>query len=66
MDQIIGSYKEYVIIERNVLDELNEKAIQLDKDSKGIYSQGIAKGITETIELIKERNIYTQDLQIKR
>lgn len=66
MDQIIGSYKEYVIIERKVLDEMNEKAIELDSNSKGVYSQGIAKGIHETIELIKEKNIYTQDLQIKR
>lgn len=66
MDQIIGSYKEYVIIERNVLDELNQKAIELDKDAKGIYTKGIAKGIRQTIELIKEKNIYTKDLQIKR
>lgn len=66
MDQIIGTYKEYIIIERKVLDELNEKAIELDKNAKGIYAQGIAKGIVETIETIKEKNIYTQDLQIKR
>lgn len=66
MDQIIGSYKEYVIIERHVLDELNERAIELDSNSKGVYSQGIAKGITESIEFIKEKNIYTQDLKIKR
>lgn len=66
MDQIIGSYKEYVIIERNVLDELNQKAIELDKDAKGVYTKGIAKGIHEAIELIKEKNIYTKDLQIKR
>lgn len=66
MDQIIGSYKEYVIIERKVLDELTEKAIELNSNSKGVYSQGIAKGIVETIETIKEKNIYTQDLQIKR
>lgn len=66
MDQIIGSYKEYVIIERKVLDELTEKANEMNKDSKGIYTQGIAKGIVETIETIKEKNIYTQDLQIKR
>lgn len=66
MDQIIGTYKEYVIIERKVLDELTEKANEMSKDSKGIYTQGIAKGIVETIETIKEKNIYTQDLQIKR
>lgn len=66
MDQIIGTYKEYIIIERNVLDELIERANELDKDSKGIYTQGIAKGINDSINLIKERNIYTQDLQIKR
>ncbi len=66
MDQIIGTYKEYVIIERKVLDTLTEKANEMSKDSKGIYTQGIAKGIVETIETIKEKNIYTHDLQIKR
>jgi hypothetical protein len=66
MDQIIGTYKEYVIIESNVLDELTERANELSKDSKGIYTQGIVKGITDSISLIKEKNIYTQDFQIKR
>ena len=66
MDQIIGKYKEYIIIERDTLDELTERANELNSNSKGVYSQGIAKGINDSINLIKERNIYTHDFQIKR
>lgn len=60
MDQIIDKQKEYVLIERQVLDALAEKANEMSKDSKGIYTQGIAKGIVETIQTIKEKNIYTE------
>ena len=64
MDQIVGSYKECIIIERKVLDELNERAIELDSNSKGIYSQGIAKGIIEAIELIKEKNMIGKPIEV--
>lgn len=64
MEQIIGGYKEYVVIERKLLDELLDRVNELE-NSKGIYSQGIAKGIKETIETIKEKNIYNKDFHIK-
>jgi len=64
MDQLIGAYKEFIVIERKVLDDLIEYADEL-KDEPGIHTQGLSKGIVYTVNKIKENNIYNKDFKIK-
>ena len=64
MEQIIGGYKEYVIIERELLNTFLNRANELENDP-GVHSQGIAKGIKQVIETIKENNLYNKDFKIK-
>ncbi len=67
MEQLIGGYKEFVIIERTDLDELKQRAIELlkvaDNDTSKYY-EGMA--IMDTIKFIKERNIYNREFQFKK
>lgn len=64
MEQIIGSYKEFVVIERELLNELIEQSKEMDS-SKGLYAKGIGEGIKRAVERIKENNIYNKDFQFK-
>jgi hypothetical protein len=64
MNQLIGNYKEYIVIERTILDNLIEYAEEL-KDEPGIHTQGLSKGIEYAVRKIKENNIYNKDFQIK-
>jgi hypothetical protein len=64
MDQLIGAYKEFIVIERKVLDDLIEYADEL-KNEPGIHTQGLSKGIEYTINKIKENNIYNNNFEIK-
>ena len=64
MDQLIGAYKEFIVIERKVLDNLIDYAEEL-KDEPGIHTQGLSKGIEYAIRKIKENNIYNKDFEIK-
>lgn len=67
MEQLIGGYKEFIIIERTALDELKSKAIELlkvaDNDTSKYYE---AMAIMDSIKFIKERNIYNRDFQFKK
>ncbi len=67
MEQLIGGYKEFVIIERTALDELKQRAIELlkvaDNDTSKYYE---AMAIMDTIKFIKERNIYNREFQFKK
>lgn len=67
MEQLIGGYKEFVIIERSDLDELKQRAIELlkvaDNDTSKYYE---AMAIMDTIKFIKERNIYNREFQFKK
>jgi len=67
MEQLIGGYKEFVIIERTTLDELKQRAIELlkvaDNDTSKYYE---AMAIMDTIKFIKERNIYNREFQFKK
>lgn len=65
MEQIIGSYKEFVVIERELLNELLEESKEYN-NSKGLHAKGIGKGIERAVERIKENNIYNKDFQIKK
>ena len=56
---IIGTYKQYLIIEREALWELKDKARELlnnsDNDTAS-YVKG--QTINEVVQFIKEKNIY--------
>mgnify|MGYP003343386647 CR=1 FL=1 len=64
--EIIGSYKEYIIIERSDLHELKDKAAKLLSEADNDISN-YHKGITimEVVKFIKERNIYNREFKLK-
>lgn len=60
--EVIGNYKEFIIIEREIIKELETQANQLILDGK----LGKGLGIMEAVEKIKENNIYNnKDFKIK-
>ena len=65
-NEIIGGYKEYIIIERSDLHELKDKAAQLLSEAENDISN-YHKGITimEVVKFLKERNLYNRDFKIK-
>jgi hypothetical protein len=65
MEQIIGGFKEFIVIERELLNELIKEGELMEKESKGLYAKGIGNGIIKTVEKIKENNIYNKDFKIK-
>jgi hypothetical protein len=65
MEQIIGGFKEYIVIEREVLNELIKEGELMEKESKGLYAKGIGTGMIKTVEKIIENNIYNKDFKIK-
>jgi len=64
MNQLVGAHKEFITIERTILNELEKLGKELETE-KGIHTQGVGKGILKAIEVIKENNIYNKDFQIK-
>jgi len=64
MEQIIGGYKEFVVIERKLLNELLEESKEYE-NTKGLFGQGIGEGMKRVIDTIKENNIYNKDFQTK-
>jgi hypothetical protein len=64
INQILGTHREFVVIERKVLNELLEYADSL-KNEPGIHTKGIGKGIEYSVDKIKENNIYNKDFEIK-
>jgi hypothetical protein len=68
MDNVIGSYKEFIILEREALNEFESKVTALM--TEGQHDHNVeqirkAKIMRECIEWIKENNIYTQDFKFK-
>jgi hypothetical protein len=63
---VIGSYKEYILIEREDIQTLKDKAIELlkgaDNDTSKYYE---AMGIMDSIRFIKERNVYNREFKYK-
>lgn len=61
-----GSYKEYLLIEREDIQTLKDKAIELlkvaDNDTSKYYE---AMAIMDTIRFLKERNVYNREFKIK-
>ena len=68
MDQLIGSYKEFIVIERSELAKIEEMAKQKLEDNKErpLSEMSIeARSVLSVIEWIKENNIYGKDFEIK-
>jgi hypothetical protein len=68
MDQLIGSFKEYIIIERKELETIEKLAIKKmeDNELRGLSEAFIeAKAVLQTIKEIKRLNIYNNDFKIK-
>ena len=69
MEQIIGGYKEYIIIEREWLDELEwnvDTKLKINSDRPMSESSIEARACKQLIQYIKENNIYNKDFQIKK
>ena len=64
INQLLGAHKEFVVIEREVLNNLLEYADSL-KDEPGVHTKGMSKGIEYSVNKIKENNIYNKDFEIK-
>jgi hypothetical protein len=66
MNQIIGGYKEFIVIKRDELDIL-EKKVQSERTGEMTISVGIyTSAVLDTIKWIKENNIYNQEFEIKK
>jgi hypothetical protein len=63
-EQIIGDYKQFIILERTALDELLKRADQLS-EMDDTYSGVRSTEIRNIIDFIKENNIYNKDFKIK-
>lgn len=69
MSNVIGNYKEFVIIEReslNLLEQTVSKSLEEAQNDHNVEDIRKAKVWIEAIEWIKKNNIYTQDFQIKQ
>lgn len=64
MEQIIGDYKQFVVLERTALDELLKRADDLSEMSDA-YSGVRATEIRNIVNFIKDNNIYNKDFKIK-
>lgn len=68
MDQLIGGFKEYIVIERKELEKIEQSAIRKleDNELRGLSEAYIeAKSVLDVIREIKRLNIYNQDFKIK-
>lgn len=66
MNEIIGGYKEYIIIERKDLHELKDKARELFANAENdTASWHRADAIMDCVKFIKERNLYNREFEIK-
>lgn len=64
MEQIIGDYKQFVVLERTALDELLKRADYLS-EMDDAYSGVRATEIRNIVNYIKDNNIYNKDFKIK-
>jgi hypothetical protein len=64
MEQIIGDYKQFIVLERTALDELLKRADDLS-EMDDAYSGVRATEIRNVVKFIKDNNIYNKDFKIK-
>ena len=68
MEQVIGSFKEFIILEREALNQIEYEATQKLKsnEDRGLSESYIeAKTVLDVIQWIKDNNIYNKDFKIK-
>ena len=69
MTQIIGGYKEYIVLERSSVEQIQQRAQELlreYKDAPLSERSTEQRAINMMCEWIKENNIYNKDFQIKK
>jgi hypothetical protein len=61
-----GMYKEFLIVSKEDIEELKNRAVELlrdaDNDTSKYYE---ATAILDTIHYLRERNIYNREFKIK-
>ena len=61
-----GMYKEFLIVSKEDIEELKNRAVELlrdaDNDTSKYYE---ATAILDTIHYLRERNIYNREFRIK-
>ena len=69
MEQIIGGFKEFIVLERKSLESIEYDATQKLKanEDSGLSESYIeAKSVLEVIQWIKENNIYNKNFKLKK
>jgi len=69
MNEVIGNYKDFVIIERDYLKELETNGKETLREGQDVHSKELiqkGKTILECVEWIKRGNIYANGFKIKR
>lgn len=67
-EQIIGGYKEFIVLERKALEEIESQAktkLENNKERPLSESSIEARSVLSVITWIKENNIYSHDFKIK-
>jgi hypothetical protein len=69
MEQILGQYKEFLIIERSELEKIETAAknkLEINKERPLSESSIEARSVLQIIQWLKDNNIYGKDFQIKK
>lgn len=67
-EQIIGGYKEFIVLERKALEEIESQAktkLENNKERPLSESSIEARSVLSVIAWIKKNNIYSHDFKIK-
>lgn len=67
-EQIIGGYKEFIVLERKALEEIeNQAKTKLENNKERPLSESSieARSVLSVIAWIKKNNIYNHDFKIK-
>ena len=68
MDQIIGSYKEFIVLERELLLKMESEAfakLEINKERPLSEASIEARSVISVINYLKDNNIYNKDFKIK-
>ena len=68
MEQIIGGFKEFIVIERKELEDIQKQAqAKLENNKKRPLSEASieARAVLDLIRWLKDNNIYNQNFKIK-
>ena len=68
MDQIIGSYKEFIVVERELLLKMESDSFaKLETNKERPLSEASieARSVINVVNYLKDNNIYNKDFKIK-